>query len=72
MGVSNLFFKGKLEKNRDHITYYIIPASAIDSTAVVINDIEKDTYNKNENEVIVVTTCDQWKYRFEDMYENEL
>ena len=72
MGVSVLFFKGKLEKHRDDITYYIVPASALDSTAIVIHDIEKDSYNKNENDVIVMTTCDEWKYRFDDMYEDQL
>ena len=72
LGVSTLFFKGKLEKNEDKTTYYIVPASALDSTAVVICDIEKDTYESNDNEVIVMTTCDEWKYRFYDMYEDEV
>ena len=44
IGVSTLFFKGKLEKNGDKTTYYVVPASALDSTAVVINDIQKDAY----------------------------
>ena len=70
MGVSTLFFKGTLEKNGDETTYYIVPASCLDSTAVVISDIEKETYHTNYKDVIVMTACDEWKYRFDGMYED--
>ena len=55
MRVSTQFFKGTLEKNADKTTYYyIVPASCLDSTAVVISDIEKDSYRTNYNDVIVM------------------
>ena len=70
IGVSTLFYKGKVEKNEHETTYYVVPASALDSTAVVISDIETEYYKLNDDEVIVMTTCDEWKYRFGDMYED--
>ena len=70
IGVSKLFFKGKLEKNNDCTTYYVVPASSLDSTAIVISDVVGEVFNENENDVIVMSPCDEWKYKFEDMYES--
>ena len=52
-------------------TYYAVPASALDSTAIVISDVTKECCELNDNEVIVMTTCDEWKYRFDDMYADQ-
>ena len=72
MGVSTLFFKGNVDKDGDKKTYYIVPVSALDSTVVVISDIEEKTYIEKENEVIVMLPCDEWKNKFDYMYGDDV
>ena len=65
IGVSTLFFKGQIDKNGGQDTYYVVPASTLDSTAVVISDVEETTYTVNRDDVIVMMTCDKWKSKFD-------
>ena len=64
------FFKGKLEKINDSKTYYVVPTSSLDSTAIVVSDFVGERFSENEDDVIVITPCDEWKYKFEGMYDH--
>ena len=69
IGVSRIFYRGKLEKQNDSISYYAIPASSIDSTAIVINDVIGNSLRKSDDEVIVIKPCEEWGHIFEDLYD---
>ena len=69
VGVSRLFYKGKLDRQNNSLTYYAIPASSIDSTAVVIYDVIGNSLQKSDDEVLVVTPCEEWAYKFENLYD---
>lgn len=68
MGVSDIFLKGFLEKNNDEITYYVIPITAINGTAVAMHDIDSDKISIIEDEIIIVTPCEEWNENFYSMY----
>ena len=70
IGVSTLFYKGQMETHNSKKIYYVIPASSLDSTAIAISNVVGENNSENEDDVIVVTPCDEWKYKFEDMYEH--
>ena len=68
MGVSKLFYKGSLDQNNGTISYYVVPVTAINGTAVAVYDIEQENYSKMETNIMIMTPIEEWETKYDDMF----
>ena len=72
MGVSTMFEKGNLDIVDEEIALYVVPVTAINSTAFAFHDIQENTLHKLETQCIIMTPTEEWGNKFLDLYDNTL
>ena len=72
IGVSTLFLKGQLDISDEEITLFIVPVSAINSTAFAFHDIQEKTMCTLEKQCIIMTPTEEWGNKYYDLYKNTI
>ena len=71
VGVSKIFYKGQIDTHDGDISLYVIPISAINSTAFAFHDVEKHNLDTMDNDCIIMTPTEDWGGKFYSLYQNE-
>ena len=71
MGVSTIFYKGQLDGIDENISLYIIPVTAINSTAFAFHDVEEHNLQIIKKDCIIMTPTEEWESEFNGLYGNK-
>ena len=60
-GVSKLFLRGTIYKERNSTIYYVVSVDTIDANAFVVHDVLEDDLRLDKDTVLIMKPCETWK-----------